>query len=1040
MQYYRWQVKLINPTSKIEIEICNPLGEIIESPQVDSVVSQIPIKVTELAKKTRNIRTPLKSREIKELGESLYNILFPAEVDNIFRSLLLKVNQNKAVLHLELYLDNVPNISALPWEFMQTPETNRRASNNLSTHPKIVLSRRRKLWVPPSSDISDNSLRILLVVSKPEDKNLGKVVYENVEEALQNLVSDDSLPGKLSLEVLDRATATLISSKLETYQPHVVHFIGHGRFHQKRAQLALIKDNGKIDWRTDEQISELLQGYEPRIMFLQACDSAAQNKVDAFVGIASQIVQRRVPIVIAMQYRITNLVAVTFAEEFYRRLANLEFVDMAVQKSRLYLRNKFQDQHYFAIPVLFMGVNNGQLFQQPSSNEKDTLLVTSNDPKSFSLTITLPPDPPEPFVGRQLDVDRLVDELTHKNGRIIAISGASGVGKSALAKKLGQELQDKFSGHVYWISFKDNSNISAQTILIEMTHILGHPLTLETNAPSIIFNSHIKDLLTKYQCLLIIDGVDLPSELITDLVRCRGKSSILITTQDRNNPYGISYSLKMLSLDEATDLLYSHCKFYLEDKPYEAEYINLICEKLEKHPFMIKEAGGYIVSTQTPPEEYLKLLTRQKLKDFYSDDLLSPLNLRWKKLNESERRLLKVLSLAAKEDIELDAIATGIEASPTSVDKIAKTLVSNSIIDRGRIKQPAKPENASYTMHYLWRRYIRENTLSVAEQIDIRRRLARFYFGKQILNPEIINTYQPITFKMDLVSIARDYTHLQSKSNVPQFTPKSDHAPAESYYRSGLVFYERRHYELALVNFDQAIQINPEYTSAYYERGLTHTKLQQYIQALTDFARVLQLNPDNAQAYASRGVVYTRLKRYQEALADYDWAIQLDPGNLDFQSSRNQIEKISNQDKDVIFEFDETDKFLQFNILRDEALNRDMSLLEQSQSNVVATLYPQSYYKRFLDKQDKEVSTSSGKTHQLHPTDLAIDLFKQAKSIKEMRNAVLRFPFMIKFDFIAIIEELINETEMTGGKSTLEKNLAWLRKIANEQDGKEQPQ
>jgi len=40
------------------------------------------------------------------------------------------------------------------------------------------------------------------------------------------------------------------------------------------------------------------------------------------VGVASQVVQQNVPVVIAMQYPVSNAVAVAFAEEFYQRWVN----------------------------------------------------------------------------------------------------------------------------------------------------------------------------------------------------------------------------------------------------------------------------------------------------------------------------------------------------------------------------------------------------------------------------------------------------------------------------------------------------------------------------------------------------------------------------------------------------------------------------------------------------------------------------------------------------------------------------------------------
>ncbi|MCP4428724.1 MAG: CHAT domain-containing protein, partial [Chloroflexi bacterium] len=105
--------------------------------------------------------------------------------------------------------------------------------------------------------------------------------------------------------------------------------------------------------------------HSPAIVFFQVFESGAAGSASAFVGLASQVVQRNVPVVIAMQYPVRNVVAITFAEELYRRLGKLEPVDVAVQRGRRRLKQTFRDTRDYAAPVIFMRLEDGQLFHAP---------------------------------------------------------------------------------------------------------------------------------------------------------------------------------------------------------------------------------------------------------------------------------------------------------------------------------------------------------------------------------------------------------------------------------------------------------------------------------------------------------------------------------------------------------------------------------------------------------------------------------------------------------------------------------------------------
>lgn len=370
-QYIRYCVKVDNGGNHIDVEAHDIDNTTIEERGGDCRLGIISARITDLDNKIR--RGKASEDELNELGELLFNALFPAEITTRFRDMLVEVTQkNETILRLELDLDDakLPQIAFLPWELLRAPMVAGRAVDNLGTHPKIVISRRRKNWNSAAPVKLSEPLRILLVVSAPQDIKK-TVAWQEVETAIQKLANKHP---KLIAQpnILHNPDILKFEETLKNFQPHLLHFIGHGRLQRKKGigELALVRPaDGSAKWCSDEKFGELFQVHSPSVVLLQACESAASSSARGLVGVASHIVQRNVPVVVAMQYPISNMAAVTFVEEFYQRLGELKPVDMAVQMGRRVLRHKFSEQRDFAAPVLFMRVKDGQLFsplQEPN--------------------------------------------------------------------------------------------------------------------------------------------------------------------------------------------------------------------------------------------------------------------------------------------------------------------------------------------------------------------------------------------------------------------------------------------------------------------------------------------------------------------------------------------------------------------------------------------------------------------------------------------------------------------------------------------------
>jgi formylglycine-generating enzyme required for sulfatase activity len=321
------------------------------------------------------------SNNTRAIGEGLFNILF----DNVLRQDFVNfyyevVQRDKQLLQVELEIDErgMSNVAALPWEFTCLPGSANLGEIWLGTDPNLVFTRRGAQWHPaPAIQLSlDEKLRIALAIAAP--KNLDSVVYEKVQVTLEKLAINQSDRVEL-LPIVNPATPEAMDAVLEQ-QPHIFHFIGHGRLHDERGQevgqIALVDDMfDEALWVDANFFGGLFNRHRPGVVMLQACEGGKLSASQAFVGVSSKIVQQNIPVVVAMQYEVSNFTASRFADCFYKRLAQDDPVGIAAQNGRraIALNTQYRKRD-FATPVIFMRVQDGYLFKRDEkSNNSNNL-------------------------------------------------------------------------------------------------------------------------------------------------------------------------------------------------------------------------------------------------------------------------------------------------------------------------------------------------------------------------------------------------------------------------------------------------------------------------------------------------------------------------------------------------------------------------------------------------------------------------------------------------------------------------------------------
>jgi tetratricopeptide (TPR) repeat protein len=78
----------------------------------------------------------------------------------------------------------------------------------------------------------------------------------------------------------------------------------------------------------------------------------------------------------------------------------------------------------------------------------------------------------------------------------------------------------------------------------------------------------------------------------------------------------------------------------------------------------------------------------------------------------------------------------------------------------------------------------------------------------------------------------------------------------------GIIYSKRGEYDLAILEFNKALEINPLAAETYNNLGITYSKKGQNDLAVADFTKALEIKPDMAEAHYNRGLLYARNGRY----------------------------------------------------------------------------------------------------------------------------------------------------------------------------------
>ncbi|MGC9393710.1 MAG: CHAT domain-containing protein, partial [Anaerolineae bacterium] len=331
--------------------------------------------------------------DVAGYGLALFDALFSGAIRRAYdRAIGIAESRSGGQLRLRLWIDpHAPELHALLWERLH--ELRQNTVSLLSTAAQTPFSRYTGLEIAVPAPIGTRPIRMLVAITNPADLIDQGMTPIDVDHEIDTLTSTldnlqrtgqlhvTLLPGKTGLNAelrvrLEQAgysvrdgptTLDALIRELATAPGcHILHFLSHGTFSRAQETTALFLEdaNGFTDPRRDTEVVTQLGAITPppHLIFLAACDSAKRDPENAnpYVGLAPQLVQAGIPAIIAMQDTIAPQIARELSQDFYRDLLEHGSVDRALNHARLLLLEN--DPQAWAIPALFMRLDNGQLF------------------------------------------------------------------------------------------------------------------------------------------------------------------------------------------------------------------------------------------------------------------------------------------------------------------------------------------------------------------------------------------------------------------------------------------------------------------------------------------------------------------------------------------------------------------------------------------------------------------------------------------------------------------------------------------------------
>ena len=218
----------------------------------------------------------------------------------------------------------------------------------------------------------------------------------------------------------------------------------------------------------------------------------------------------------------------------------------------------------------------------------------------------------------------------------------------------------------------------------------------------------------------------------------------------------------------------------------------------------------------------------------------------------------------------------------------------------------------------------------------------------------------------------------------------ADPGNAREAFDAGMRLVTATRYDQAIMNFNRAVDLQPNFADAYRMRGRAYVAESNADQAIRDFTRVFELRPSDALALAERGFARLDKRDYANAIADADRALALDPKLARAYSLRGTARRAAGDPRKAVEDFT---KAVELELNLDNLFQRaatnqligehEMAIADFTKALVEDPQQPHTYFARA--KSRNAVGDTAGAQADI-AAGRKIDGWYKAKSADELRS------------------------------------------------------
>jgi len=299
------------------------------------------------------------------------------------------------------------------------------------------------------------------------------------------------------------------------------------------------------------------------------------------------------------------------------------------------------------------------------------------------------PAPPPDFVGRVQELEQIVSALggdeSEASPRVVAVNGAAGVGKTALALEAARRLRADFpDGQLYAdLRGASSDSITPLEVLGRFLRALGVPgEQIGTDEAEVA--ALLRSELAERRMLIVLDNAN-DKRQVSPLLPGSGACGVLVTSRRRiTDLVGATVvDLSTLPVSDALDLLAAAAGVQrIAADPESARQLTAACGQL---PLALRIAGARLAGRSAWSAADLAKRLRdesRRLAELSTGELsvMASFQLSYQDLSEIARRTFRLCALHPGEDFTLDATAVLLDADAPETDRILGELLDANML------------------------------------------------------------------------------------------------------------------------------------------------------------------------------------------------------------------------------------------------------------------------------------------------------------------------------------------------------------------------